>query len=61
MKQKSKKEIVIALKDLEIRKKSYLLDMAEQHVPNGIKYNTDIIRNLEVIDAQVHTLKWILQ
>ena len=54
-----KNDIKKALKELETRKKSYMLDMAE-HVPNGVKYNTELIRNLEVIDAQIYTLKWVL-
>lgn len=54
-----KKDIQKALKDFEIRKKSYMLDMVE-YVPNGVKYNTELIRNLEVIDAQIYTLKWVL-
>lgn len=54
-----KNDIKKALKELETRKKSYMLDMAE-YVPNGVKYNTELIRNLEVIDAQIYTLKWVL-
>ena len=55
----NKKDIEEALKQFEIRKKCYLLDIAE-HVPNGVKYNTELIRNLEVIDAQIHTRKLVL-
>lgn len=55
-----KKDIQKGLKELEIRKTSYLLDIAEQVTPPGIKYNTELIRNLEVVDAQIYTLKWVL-
>jgi len=53
------KDIKRSLKELETRKSSYMLDMAEQTV-QGVKYNTDLIRNLEVVDAQIYTLKWVL-
>jgi len=58
---KYKKEISEALKNLEINKKSYLLDMCEYKEPNTVKYDTELIRKLEVTDVQIHTLKWVLQ
>lgn len=54
------KEIKTALKEFEINKKSYLLDIAERHQPNEIKYDTELIRKLECLDAQIYTLRWIL-
>jgi hypothetical protein len=57
---KKKKEIQKALKEMEIRRTSATLDMCEV-VPNGVKYDTEIIRRLESIDCVIRTLKWILQ
>jgi len=53
-------EIRQALKDMETRRTSAMLDMVEK-MPNGIKYDTDIIRRLESIDVTIHALKWVLQ
>ena len=55
-----KKEIEQALAEMETRKKAYLLDMASYNHPNSVQYNTDIIRKLEVTDATVQALKWVL-
>jgi hypothetical protein len=57
---KTEKEIKQGLKDMEIRRKGYILDMCSPQTPNGIVYNTDIIRKMEVTDATIHTLKWVL-
>ena len=55
-----KKDIQKALKELELRKADYLLDIAEIHSPGSIKYDTELIRKLEVVDAQIFTLRWVL-
>lgn len=57
---KLKKEIRQALKEMEIRKSSYLLDMVSKEEPNSVVYNTELIRKLEVTDATIHVLKWVL-
>jgi len=55
-----KKNIEKALKEMETRKRSYLLDMASYKKPNAVVYDTELIRKLEVTDATIHTLKWVL-
>lgn len=57
---KTKDEIEKGLHEMEIRRKSYVLDMCAPQYPNSVVYNTDIIRKLEVTDATIHTLKWVL-
>lgn len=57
---KLKKEIEQGLKEMETRKKGYLLDMAEKINPQSLVYNTEIIRKLEVTDAIIHALRWVL-
>ena len=56
----TEKEIKQGLKEMETRKKSYMLDMMSVK-PTGVVYDTELIRNLEVTDATIHTLKWVLQ
>lgn len=46
---------------METRKKGYLLDMTRHSEPNSVVYDTELIRKLEVTDATIHTLKWVLQ
>lgn len=58
---KAKYEIEKALHEMEIRRKSYLLDMCAPQYPNSVVYNTDIIRKIEVTDATIHALKWVLE
>lgn len=58
---KTEADIKKALEEMEIRRKSYVLDMCSTHVPNSVVYNTDIIRKLEVTDSTIHTLKWVLE
>ncbi len=55
-----KKDIEKALKEMETRKSSYLLDMASYKEPNAVVYDTELIRKLEVTDATIHALKWVL-
>lgn len=57
---KTKDEIEKVLHEMEIRRKSYVLDMCAPQYPNSVVYNTDLIRKLEVTDATIHTLKWVL-
>ena len=57
---KTKDEIEKGLYEMEIRRKSYVLDMCAPQYPNSVVYNTDLIRKLEVTDATIHTLKWVL-
>ena len=57
---KSIEEIQQALKDMEVRRTSACLDMVEK-MPNGIKYDTELIRRIESIDVTIHVLKWVLQ
>ena len=57
---KSVKEIKQGLKEMETRKTSYLLDMTSYKTPNSVVYDTEIIRKLEVTDATIHTLLWVL-
>lgn len=57
---RSKKTIEKALADMEIRKKSYLLDMVNYKEPNSVQYDTELIRKLEVTDATIHVLNWVL-
>lgn len=57
---RTKKEITQALKDMEVRRTSAILDMTET-MPNGVKYDTELIRRIESIDVTIHTLKWVLQ
>jgi hypothetical protein len=57
---KSIEEIKQALKDMEVRRTSACLDMVEK-MPNGIKYDTELIRRIESIDVTIHVLKWVLQ
>lgn len=56
-----KKDIEKALKEMETRKKSYMLDMAQYNTPGSCVYDTELIRKLEVTDATIHTLRWVLQ
>ncbi len=58
---KSKKEIERALNEMQTRKTSYLLDMTSSKEPNSVVYDTELIRKLEVTDATIHTLKWVLK
>ena len=53
-------EVKQALKEMETRRKIAYLDMCEIQ-PNGIKYDTEIIRRIESIDVTIHVLKWVLQ
>ena len=55
-----KKDIEKALKEMETRKSSYLLDMASHQEPNSVVYDTGLIRKLEVTDAAITCLKWVL-
>ena len=57
---KSIDEVKQALKEMETRRTAACLDMCSV-LPNGVKYDTDIIRRLESIDVTIHTLKWVLQ
>jgi len=57
---KAETEIKKALAEMQTRKTSYLLDMTSQPEPNTVVYNTELIRKLEVTDATIHTLKWVL-
>jgi len=57
---KTQKEIQKALKEMETRKTSYLLDMACVKPLSGVVYDTELIRKLEVTDATIHALKWVL-
>lgn len=57
---RTKKEIEKALKDMEVRRTAATLDMVSK-MPNGIKYDTGLIRNIESIDVVIHSLKWVLQ
>lgn len=54
-----KKDIVAGLKELEALKKSLMLSIGEFD-EDGVTYNTDNIRKLETVLAQIHTLKWVL-
>lgn len=56
-----KKDIEKALKEMETRKSSYLLDMAQYKHPNSCVYDTELIRKLEVTDATINALRWVLQ
>ena len=57
---KQQKEIEKALKEMETRKKSYMLDMMSYKAPNSVVYDTELIRKMEVTDATIHALKWVL-
>ena len=57
---KLKKEIEQGLKEMETRKQGYLLDMMEKVNPKSLVYSTEIIRKLEVTDAVIHALRWVL-
>lgn len=57
---KQQKEIEKALKEMETRKKSYMLDMMSYKAPNSVVYDTELIRKMEVTDATIHTLNWVL-
>lgn len=57
---KTQKEIEKALKEMQTRKSSYILDMASYKEPNSVVYDTELIRKLEVTDATIHALKWVL-
>ncbi len=57
---KKQNEIEKALKEMETRKKSYMLDMMSYKAPNSVVYDTELIRKMEVTDATIHTLKWVL-
>lgn len=57
---KSIDEVKQALKEMETRRTAACLDMCEIQ-PNGIKYDTEIIRRIESIDVTIHVLKWVLQ
>lgn len=57
---KSQQDIEKGLAEMEIRRKSYILDMCAPQYPNSVVYNTEIIRKMEVTDATIHTLKWVL-
>jgi hypothetical protein len=59
-KMRTRKEIMQALKEMETRKTSYLLDMSSYKAPNSVVYDTEIIRKLEVTDAVVNALNWVL-
>lgn len=53
-------EIKKQLREMKIRKKSYLLDMVTERETGSIVYDTDLIRKLEVVDVTIHVLKWTL-
>lgn len=55
-----KKDIEKALHEMEVRKKAYLLDIAQYREPNSVVYDTDLIRKLEVTDASIRALRWVL-
>jgi hypothetical protein len=57
---KQQKEIEKALKEMETRKKSYMLDMMSYKATNSVVYDTELIRKMEVTDATIHALKWVL-
>ncbi len=57
---KSKVQIKNALKEMETRKSSYLLDMSSVKQPGSVVYDTELIRKMEVTDATIHTLRWVL-
>lgn len=57
---KLKKDITKALKEMKIRKTGYLLDVANTGTPNSVVYDTELIRKLEVTDATIHALSWVL-
>ena len=57
---KQQKEIEKALKEMETRKKSYMFDMMSYKAPNSVVYDTKLIRKMEVTDAIIHALKWML-
>ena len=57
---KKQNEIEKALKEMETRKSSYMLDMASYKAPSSVVYDTELIRKLEVTDATIHALKWVL-
>lgn len=57
---RTKADIEQTLSEMETRRKSYTLDMIE-YVPQGAKYNTDLIRQIETTDTVIRTLKWVMQ
>jgi len=57
---RTEKEIKKALREMEIRKTSYILDMSTYKPPGTVVYDTELIRKLEVTDATIHALKWVL-
>lgn len=57
---RKKADIKQALKEMNVRRSSAMLDMASNHYPNSIKYDTDTIRRLESIDVTIHVLRWVL-
>jgi len=57
---KSEKEVKEALKEMEIRSKSYRLDIATRKEPGTVVYDTELIRKLEVTEATIYALRWVL-
>lgn len=57
---KTKAEIEKGLKEMETRKSSYSLDLFTYKEPNSVVYDTELIRKMEVTDATIHALRWVL-
>jgi len=59
---KTEEDIKAGLKELEILKTKYISKIAnyDDNI-SGIVYDTDLIRKLEALDAQILTLKWVLK
>lgn len=57
---KTEKEVKKALAEMETRKKSYSLDLCSYKAPNTVVYDTELIRKMEVTDATIHALRWVL-
>lgn len=58
---KSTKTIKQALTEMETRLKSYTLDMVSYKPDKSVVYDTELIRKMEVTDATIHALKWVLR
>ena len=57
---KTEAEIKKALREMEIREKSYTLDIMTKKEPGTVVYDTELIRKLEVTAATIHALRWVL-
>ena len=57
---KKKKEIEKALSEMQARSTSYHLDMISYKPDKSVVYDTEIIRKLEVTEATIHALRWVL-